>query len=420
MPATRERTGRGATEERGAGPGARLRALLDTHGYDGVAAARCLGAADLALTAEEQRTLWAGRARRLAQSGEEASLAVLLRLFLLQESVESALVRKYLGERGLRLLDRLGFLRTVRGRNGSLSLEATVQISLHGDLRVVSDRDPRPGERGRRDVVFGPTSATLALAQLTPRRRVRRALDLGTGSGLLALRLAEHADEVTATDVLPRAAELAALNASLNVRPHVRAMVSDRFGAIDDQRFDLVTGNLPFVISPERRYVYRDAGGEAFLAGLLEDLPSHLSPHGWALFLAQWPLAPARAPGTIFEGLWAHTPNGARGCDTLVFVAERERTDRYAARWSAGPAPRDRAERDRRFAAWMSHYDREGVVGVATGLVVLRPALRPRPVVALQDCPELGGMDGEEVRARFLAWRKDEPPRGGARRPSRR
>jgi SAM-dependent methyltransferase len=349
-------------------------------------------------------------------ASEDAALAILLRLFLLQESVALERVRDRLGERALRFLDRLGFLRPSREHRGGAQLVATVQISLHGELRVVSDRDPRPGEPGRREVVFGPTSATLALAQLTPRGRVRRALDVGTGTGFLALRLAEHADEVLATDVLPRAVELAALNASLNARANVRAAVSDRFTSLAGERFDLVTGNLPFVISPERRYVYRDAGGETFLASVLEAVPKHLSPQGWALFLAQWPLLGERSHGPEGERLWSEAHEKDAGCDMLALVAEREPTDRYAARWSAGPAPRDRGERDRRFDAWMRHYDREGIMGVATGLLVLRPARWPRPLVAQQDCPELGEMDGDAVRSRFLAWRNAAGPRRRAAR----
>jgi len=412
----RTRAGRSPSGARGAEiAGAKLRVLLDAHGYQGPAAARCLGAADPALTADEQRTLWSGRARRLSES-EDAALAILLRLFLLQESVPLERVRERLGERELRFLGRLGFLRTSRGPRGAAQLVATVQISLHGELRVVSDRDPRPGEPGRREVVFGPTSATLALAQLTPRGRIRRALDVGTGTGFLALRLAEHAHEVIATDVLPRAVELAALNASLNARPSVRAAVSDRFTGLVGERFDLVTGNLPFVISPERRYVYRDAGGETFLAGVLDALPKHLSPQGWALFLAQWPLLRERSRGPEWERLWSEASEKGAGCDMLALVAEHEPADRYAARWSAGPAPRDRGERDRRFDAWMRHYDREAIVGVATGLLVLRPARGPRPLLAQQDCPELGEMDGDAVCARFLAWRKAAGPRRRAPR----
>ena len=62
----------------------------------------------------------------------------------------------------------------------------------------------------RSDFVLGVSSASGTLAQLTIRRPVGSALDLGTGCGVQILHLARHADAIVATDVNPRALELAA------------------------------------------------------------------------------------------------------------------------------------------------------------------------------------------------------------------
>ncbi len=100
-----------------------------------------------------------------------------------------------------------------------------------------------------------------SLAQLTLREPVGRALDLGTGCGVQALHLSGHADEVVATDVNPRALAVTAFNAALNdVRVDVRD--GSLWEPVADQRFDLVTTNPPFVISPAttERLVYRDSG----------------------------------------------------------------------------------------------------------------------------------------------------------------
>ena len=64
--------------------------------------------------------------------------------------------------------------------------------------------------------MLGVSSASTTLAQLTVRRPVGRALDLGTGCGVQSLHLARHARSVTATDLNPRALELAALTAAVD------------------------------------------------------------------------------------------------------------------------------------------------------------------------------------------------------------
>ena len=68
----------------------------------------------------------------------------------------------------------------------------------------------------RSDFVLGLSSASSTLAQLTIRRPVASALDLGTGCSVQTLHLATHAETITATDVNPRALELAALTLTLN------------------------------------------------------------------------------------------------------------------------------------------------------------------------------------------------------------
>jgi len=379
-------------------PGEALRALLDQHGYGGEEALRLLGPADAELTPEQQRVLWLGRALATTTAAghtpAEVRLAILLRLFLLMEPVSKREVKRHLGRAELATLRALGLLSE---RERDATQVGTLQISLHRGLRIVSDRDPLPGRRGRADVVFGPTSATMVLDRLTPRAPVSRALDLGSGTGYLALRLAEHAEEVVATDVSPRAVDFTVLNADLNGHPEILALRSDRFSALPGQRFGLITGNLPFVISPERRFVYRD-GGDDFVASVLAEVGRHLAPDGWAFFLGQWPLVAAtELEADSVLAAWL----AASGCDGLVLCSEREAADRYAARWSAGPAPRDRAERDRRFQEWMAFYDAEGIAGVATGLFLLRPAVERTARLWCEECPDLAAWGGGRAQARL-------------------
>ena len=95
-----------------------------------------------------------------------------------------------------------------------------------------------------------------------------RVLDLGTGSGCLAVTLAKRnpGAQVTAVDVSPDAVALAKRNAEAHgVSDRVRVVEGDLFSAVAGQRFDLIVSNPPYVRTEE-------------LSGLQADVRDH-EPH---------------------------------------------------------------------------------------------------------------------------------------------
>jgi release factor glutamine methyltransferase len=74
----------------------------------------------------------------------------------------------------------------------------------------------------------------------------RTFLEIGCGSGVVALCAARKGAEVTAVDINPDAVHCALANAAAN-RLHVRAQLSDLFSALSDERFDVVAWNPPFL-----------------------------------------------------------------------------------------------------------------------------------------------------------------------------
>jgi SAM-dependent methyltransferase len=110
----------------------------------------------------------------------------------------------------------------------------------------------------------------------------KRALDVGTGTGVLAFVLARAGARVVATDLEPCAVESAREDAErLGLAGAVEVVRADLF---PEGRFDLVVSNPPWLPdearTPLERAVY-DPGG-AFLERLVLGLPARLGPGGEA------------------------------------------------------------------------------------------------------------------------------------------
>ncbi|WP_338769257.1 peptide chain release factor N(5)-glutamine methyltransferase [Massilia sp. METH4] len=133
----------------------------------------------------------------------------------------------------------------------------------------------------------------LALERLPPRGRV---LDMGTGSGAIAVAIA-HARpdaQVTALDVSPDALAIARRNAELN-GAKVRFLHSDWFTAIAGEGFDLIVSNPPYIAAGDRHLAEGDlrfepagaltdhADGLSALRTIVAGAPAHLAPGGWLL-----------------------------------------------------------------------------------------------------------------------------------------
>ena len=142
-----------------------------------------------------------------------------------------------------------------------------------------------PDAASRPDMVYiGPDSSVLVEAALRLAPKGERAVDLGTGTGLLAAALSRRYRCVVATDIVRRAAEAARCTMMLNDRPpgHVwlTAQTDVTFG-LRTRSFDLVTANTPWVPASAGAdtpvSIYADGGRDGL------ELPSRFLLEGAAL-----------------------------------------------------------------------------------------------------------------------------------------
>lgn len=94
-----------------------------------------------------------------------------------------------------------------------------------------------------------------ALDALKRRSGTTRLVDIGTGSGIIAITVAKHSKQtqVTAVDKSPAALEVARANAErLGVVDRVEFLESDLLSAVpSEQRFDVIASNPPYVSTAE-------------------------------------------------------------------------------------------------------------------------------------------------------------------------
>ena len=125
--------------------------------------------------------------------------------------------------------------------------------------------------------------------------KVTRVLDIGTGSGCIAIgcALAFPDAEVDAADISPDALAVTAINISKHaLESRVRAVQSDVFGGVSGQRYDLIVSNPPYVSHAEMQTLPAEylrepelglrAGDDGLdvVRKILAQAAAHLEPHG--------------------------------------------------------------------------------------------------------------------------------------------
>lgn len=110
----------------------------------------------------------------------------------------------------------------------------------------------------------------------------KRFLELGAGTGLISMIAAQQGALVTASDVSQTAVDNTASNALQN-HLDVRAVHSDLFDSLGDEKFDVIIINPPYFRGnpvSESDYAWRCGDDFRFFNVLFAQLASHVAPNG--------------------------------------------------------------------------------------------------------------------------------------------
>ncbi|CAM5534985.1 DUF7059 domain-containing protein [Streptomyces chartreusis] len=380
---------------------ARLREALLRASFTADGLLELLGAPAYAALARSE-TVPALRATR-----GDTPLEALVRLFLLQQPVAHARVADVLP---VDACLESGWLVRVGGASGD-DIAATVDVRPYGgpggeDWFIVSDLGCAVGGAGGigskdEGVVLGVGGASTTLAGITVRTPVSSALDVGTGSGIQALHAAQHATRVTATDLNPRALHITALTLALSGAPAADLREGSLFEPLkDDETYDLIVSNPPFVISPGARLTYRDGGmgGDDLCRSIVQGAGARLNEGGFAQFLANW----QHVAGEDWQDrLRSWVP---RGCDAWIVQREVQDVTQYAELWlrDAGDHRGDAAEYQARYDAWLDEFEARKVRAVGFGWITLRRTSAAVPSITVEEWPHPVEQPlGDTVREHF-------------------
>lgn len=151
------------------------------------------------------------------------------------------------------------------------------------DINIISDHPTRHNI----DSVFPPHPESLFLAKLIPNvYGNKKFLDVGVGSGILAIVAAKRGWESTGIDINERVLKVTNINSMLN-NVSIMVELSNLGKSQKGKNIQLCIANLPFESTPEEciNYIHADGGlyGDKLILPFFEILPDLLVDEGLAL-----------------------------------------------------------------------------------------------------------------------------------------
>ena len=296
------------------------------------------------------------------QQFDISRLAILIRLFYFGMPVIHEVAITALGESLAQACIDTGMLAQTDDE-----LVPNILIMPVGDLFVASDLQ-RMYLQDSLNYVPTLCEAAFNLHNTTVTGNFTSGLDLCSGFGLHAVAMQSQCQQVTATDLNPRAAEFAAFNAALNGQPPIEALTGNMLEPVADRTFDLIVSNPPFIINPDQITTYRfnPKPLDELFEVLIRSAHQHLNDGGVFQTIGEW----VEFSGQDWEErLKTWTANS--GCCVWVLTANRYLPSTYAD-IALRQSIVDEAQRLAEVARWESYFQAASVEAIHGGLIFMR------------------------------------------------
>jgi len=338
----------------------------------------------------------------LARTEGDSVIAVLARLFFVSWPVQESRCRAVLPRPFLSAAFECGLLSLESGE-----IVSSASLLLFRSSLIACDSCRTRAHLA--DMVTGPSGSTHLPARLAVGGENETTLDLGTGSGALALEAARYSRKVTGTDINSRALIYAEFNAALNGVHNIEWRRGDAFAPVAGKRFSRIVANPPFFLSPETAFLYCDSPMDldGFSAHLARNASEYLEEGGYYQMICEW----VEIEGESWEQRLREWTAGS-GCDVLVLLAPAAAPLAYAEKRTQEARMMRPGGVEGYFQKQLKYLTDRRVRNVMAGVINMRKRSgHGNWFAAVRN--DLAGNDiGPEVRARFdaltfLATNKD-------------
>lgn len=349
----------------------------------------------------------AGRPVMLDRTSAGRPIDAFIRLFLLRVPVSREQITKAIAPLSF---DSFAASRLiVPGENAGEFISGFDMLPFEGFI-LTFDRPPREGNEPYTDYVMGIGGSTTSLGMQMVRRRSRATLDLGCGCGTLGFLATKFSDRVIGADRNQRALAIARFNVALNAVTNYDIVETDFFSAVQGRKFDLIVSNPPFVISPGKKFIYRDGGmqGDGVTETVVRGCCEHLAEGGFAHILCNWAHMKDQ-PWDQRLAAWARGGDGrtgnSGGADMLVLRTITRDPVEYAMQWISETERYLTTEQMwTRLNEWVDAYKDQGIEAVSGGLISLHKSGDRPGWFDADTSPEQGaGYTGEHLAQMFAA-----------------
>jgi len=136
--------------------------------------------------------------------------------------------------------------------------------------------------------VYEPAEDTFLLAENLDIKRTDHILEIGTGTGLIAIYAAQRSRNVVATDINDHALKCTLKNTVANKIYNIELRKGNLFEAVSGRKFDLILFNTPYLPTDEDEIIDQeinaawDGGtdGRKILDQFIDELKDHLNEKG--------------------------------------------------------------------------------------------------------------------------------------------